>query len=110
MFENLVFDTLTPIPNTNIFACDVDISDTNILNIFPLSIPHKLDVYFDSLISCCIFYINNELTNCSLILEVENDEPNTESTYKADLTETQKAELISIFKSQWQIVNSMKEE
>ena len=46
----------------------------------------------------------------SLILEVENDEPNTESTYKADLTETQKAELISIFKSQWQIVNSMKEE
>lgn len=110
MFEKLVFDTLTPVPNTDLFTCDVDISDTDILNIFLLSTPHKLDVYFDALISSCIFYINSELTNCSLILEVENDEPNTESTYKANLTDTQKLELISIFKSQWQIVNAMKEE
>ncbi len=85
----------------NQIIADVDISDEIVLQLFKLCTKHKLDIITDDLIYICKAIIETDFSDVKLLLSVEEDNPEIQSEYEAELSDELKNKIINDFKEQF---------
>lgn len=82
-------------------VADVYISEEIVNEIFKLCPKHKISILFESLVYSCKVVIEPNLSDIRLFLSVEEENPEIQSEYEAELSDEIKNKLINDFKTQF---------
>ena len=101
----MLFDTFSL--RFNKIVADVEIPEEIILQLFNICTKHKICIYTDDLIYVCKAIIEPDLSDVRLMLYIEEDNPDIQSEYEAELSDEQKTNLINEFEEQFLSVTDM---
>lgn len=85
----------------NQIVADVEIPEEVVSEIFNLCTKHKLCIFTDDFIYICKAIIEPDLSDVKLLLSVEENTPEIQSEYEAELSDELKIKLINNFKEQF---------